>query len=400
MPRRSERKEKLRNKKSTPQISKTTGSAKSSTQETEEISPCQFNYAQVKPQSVQNRWFSVECDKEKMLLKILEYEFNSSKITFTKTEEVVVNMEHAKNEQIIGTPTYIAAYMDWVVVQYITVACTHIRFMLINVKTSLVVPFEDGDKYFKKDFVCAGPLECHLNDRDILIRLPKPMVKKAKSWVLHGSIETISHSDTTVTPLSKHSLQTSDHQAFVLHPIEKQLVYLATISSYGTKCNLDKIQLLDHNTHKICCSESLVLLRGNSTEISQLDMVVSNAGDWLVLVVLTSAGEDMYSTTAKHVHVQVVDSVTTKTKSQMTFTVKKGINDGEIKAIVSVCDSKVNIVYFNVTGDCQILSQLQLPVMISLLKTCRSVIRRQCSVKHIASLPLPAKLQKYLKYQL
>lgn len=395
----------------------------------------EFVFEGVKPECLNGRFFNADLDRDAGILMIKEFfqkhiasdsatsilDRNNIKVTFIKMEE-----DYCQT-RIVGKPVCIGCRDCLLLFQYITVDCRFIRFFLVDVLTGNVIYFEDTQRFFNRDMASVSPLESIVcpDKRTILIRLPQTVLtcrkwsklmqveySQAPSRVQNVPNEVNKDGSFSVSGTASSCLRDRKFQAIAAHPIKPCLVFTAVVDEFCSKCKF---------TVRDVCSKSLILekthrlgersrtyLESDSNSDSdeeetyfllhQCTMASSRQGDIIALCCFVADNKQstfiklfLYETGTMH-------SVTSHV-IRSEFVSLPLMKTEFFSPVMSICDESCSVCHFK-RGSVAMksLCTIRLPRPPNLMRLCRAIILRNTPNLGLASLPLPNKLLKFLRF--
>ena len=370
----------------------------------------EFLYQGVKPKCVQGRWLTSRVDRKQHVLLITQYASARSLRAVCQSIPLPENF----TEHIIGRPVCIGCRENLYIIQYITERCKYLRFMLVDLHAKSLQLFEDGEKYFNRDFAAICPVECMITPElsQVLFRLPQSIMSSRKwSKMLSAKISTgttdANGSQYRVENIRCESLRDRRNQAVAVDPRYANRIAHILVNSYCSKCNIMMYDLssrknVGENEHRL--HNRQYYHEASSSEgyyfLSQCNADYCRSGDVLVLLCIVTSSLD--SQTFVRLYMFNADSFhLTQFVEHSTQQMELKLRDHQlIVAIPSVCDQYVRLWALekgHTPRDLQVTARLPMPLTLQAL--CRAVILHCSDPDSLQKLNLPPKLLAYVQFK-
>ena len=373
----------------------------------------------VKPKCTQGRWIDTHFETSTGTLSIKEH-FLERK---TQVTLVRAKLPSLVNDRIIGRITCIACSGSVFVLQYITQKSKFIRFLLINAACAdtLVVPFEDTEHYFHKDFTAVCPVECLINAglTRAIFRLPQPIMSSRKwSKMLTANLELSSDEKFNLLKLTCEGLRDRRNQAVAFHPRHPDEVVHILLNEYGSTCKIN-VYNLKTRTIKLQAEYRLDIKEmpndgtsesndsdsneeSDTPSLVQCNMDFCKSGEFIVLCCNLKLNLSRREQQLK-LHIISAHSLQLVRTENQTLQGSRGIISNMTRQLItpvfSPCDSKVDLWFLEIGKPHKPLDfQMRLPKIPNLQGLCRETILKACHIEEVEKLPLPPKLHQYLKF--
>ncbi len=382
------------------------------------LKPILFNG--VKPKCVQGRWLDTHFETKTGTLTITEHFLEREKqVTLVQAQLLSCIMK----DRIIGKITCIACSGSVFVLQYITKISRFIQFLLLHASSdnTLMVPFEDEEHYFHRDFIAVCPVECLINYglKKVIFRLPQPIMSSRKwSKMLTANLDLSSNEKTNALKITCEGLRDRRNQAVAFHPHHPDEVVHVLLNEYGSVC---KINLYNLKTKKIRLQteyrfdtketpndrasesdDSDNYEESGTPFLVQCNVDFCKSGEFLVLCCsvksnFTKSEQQLksYVISANTLQLVRAESLTLRGSLEVITNHTKQL----IAPVFSSCDSSVDLWFLEMGKPPKPLNfKMRLPKTPNLQGLCRETIIKACLEENVENLPLPPKLHQYLKF--
>ena len=354
--------------------------------------------------------FLVDYKPKEGILGIDKYTYLREGLCISLVDQYAFHFPQPENSRVIGKPRVIASLSDILVLQYICESEKYMKFTVVNCLTGALKHFNDGTKYFKKDLMCAGTIDCHVTaskegECKMFARLPESLLSKQKSLVL--TTEWNIYSEKSITDLVKYNLQAHRFQAIAVNPGENFL-FIAEVDVFCEKITLQKLNLngasstkVGHIRKKVDVQQLARPGTGDSLTLTHVSMALNQSRDFLVICMKCTLTPAFNSQTSDKcfVVIKIIDPETLDSLNESVNEVRLHETVNAIIPVFSPCGSVVKVMGHMAHGKYYILSERTLPKLLMLQNFCRTVILNLCTQAQVNALGLPQKLEKYLLFQ-